>query len=161
MEREQNMMSLADALRNGDNPDEIRAGFEAALQAAQNEVAAEQAAKAENKCAGNCNGCTECAEEYLDETREEMIYAVLDYLTALGLISEDMEITDEDVEHLNEAIKEIETEFRAKIGFLKMLSDLADMKAAMTTPEKVPEKKVERKIATADDIIAQFLKGLH
>lgn len=159
MEREQNMVSLTDALRDGASPDDIRKSFEAALQDAQNEVAAEQAAKVrtEDKCSGDCAHCTECAECELDEAREDMIYAVLDYLTALGLIPEDLEIEDDDIDTLIESIKEVENEFKAKIGFMRMLADIARMKEA----EKEEKPAQDKKVDAADAIIKQFLKGLH
>lgn len=152
---ETEMMSLTDALRDGASPEDIRKSFESALKDAQNEVAAEQAAK--SACDGNCEGCGECGELDLDDCREEMIYAVLDYLTALGLIPEDMEIEDDDIDHLIETIKEVEEEYKAKIGFMKMLAAMAKMEAGKK--EKVGGKEIAEK-PSADDVIAQFLKGL-
>lgn len=162
MEREQNMVSLADALRDGASPDDIRKSFEAALQDAQNEVAAQQAEASkfcggEKECGGDCARCSNCAECELDEAREDMIYAVLDYLTALGLIPEDLEIEDDDIDTLIESIKEVENEFKAKIGFMRMLADIARMKEA----EKEEKPAQDKKVDAADVIIKQFLKGLH
>ena len=148
------MMSLTDALRDGVSPEDIRKSFEAALQDAQNEVAAEKKKAQEAKAGENCGDCDELD---LDVCREEMIYAVLDYLTALGLIPEDMEIEDDDIDHLIDMIKEVEEEYKAKISFMKMLSAMAKMEA--DKKEKVSEKKVAEK-PSADDVIAQFLKGL-
>lgn len=161
MEREQNMVSLTDALRDGASPEDIRKSFEAALQDAQNEVAAEQAEASkfcggDKECGGDCAHCSECAECELDEAREDMIYAVLDYLMALGLIPEDLEIKDEDIEHLIETIKEVEDEYKAKIGFMRMLATIAKMEGKK---EEKPEKG--EKVDAADAIIKQFLKGLH
>lgn len=158
MEREQNMVSLTDALRDGASPEDIRKSFEAALQDAQNEVAAQQAeASKSGDCSGDCARCTQCAECELDEAREDMIYAVLDYLTALGLIPEDLEIEDDDIDTLIESIKEVENEFKAKIGFMRMLADIARMKEA----EKEEKPAQDKKVDAADAIIQQFLKGLH
>lgn len=155
MEKNVEMLSLADALRDGASLEDIRKSFEAALQDAQNEVAAEKKKKAQEAKA--CENCGDCDELDLDVCREEMIYAVLDYLTALGLIPEDMEIEDDDIDHLIDMIKEVEEEYKAKIGFIKMLSAMAKMEA--DKKEKVSEKKVAEK-PSADDVIAQFLKGL-
>lgn len=154
MEKNVEMLSLADALRDGASLEDIRKSFEAALQDAQNEVAAEKKKAQEAKACENCGNCDELD---LDVCREEMIYAVLDYLTALGLIPEDMEIEDDDIDHLIDMIKEVEEEYKAKIGFMKMLSAMAKMEA--DKKEKVSEKKVAEK-PSADDVIAQFLKGL-
>lgn len=161
MEREQNMVSLTDALRDGASPEDIRKSFEAALQDAQNEVAAEQAEASKfcggRECGGDCAHCSDCAECELDEAREDMIYTVLDYLTALGLIPEDLEVTDEDIETLVGAIKEVEDEYKAEIGFIRMLATMAKMKPEKA--EKVGGKEIEKSDA-ADAIIKKFLEGL-
>ena len=154
MEKNVEMLSLADALRDGASLEDIRKSFEAALQDAQNEVAAEKKKAQEAKA---CENCGDCDELDLDVYREEMIYAVLDYLTALGLIPEDMEIEDDDIDHLIDMIKEVEEEYKAKISFIKMLSTMTKME--VDKKEKVSEKKVAEK-PSADDVIAQFLKGL-
>ena len=154
MEKNVEMLSLADALRDGASLEDIRKSFEAALQDAQSEVTAEKKKAQEAKA---CEKCGDCDELDLDVCREEMIYAVLDYLTALGLIPEDMEIEDDDIDHLIDMIKEVEEEYKAKIGFIKMLSAMAKMEA--DKKEKVSEKKVAEK-SSADYVIAQFLKGL-
>lgn len=154
MEKNVEMLSLADALRDGASLEDIRKSFEAALQDAQSEVAAEKKKAQEAKA---CENCDDCDELDLDVCREEMIYAVLDYFTALGLIPEDMEIEDDDIDHLIDMIKEVEEEYKAKIGFMKMLSAMVKMEA--DKKEKVSEKKVAEK-PSADDVIAQFLKGL-
>ena len=154
MEKNVEMLSLADALRDGASLEDIRKSFEAALQDAQSEVAAEKKKAQEAKA---CENCGDCNELDLDVCREEMIYAVLDYLTALGLIPEDMEIEDDDIDHLIDMIKEVEEEYKAKISFMKMLSAMAKMEA--DKKEKVSEKKVVEK-SSADYVIAQFLKGL-
>ena len=155
MEKNVEMLSLADALRDGISLENIRKSFEAALQDAQSEVAAEKKKKAQEAKA--CEKCGDCDELDLDVCREEMIYAVLDYLTALGLIPEDMEIEDDDIDHLIDMIKEVEEEYKAKIGFMKMLSAMTKME--VDKKEKVSEKKVVEK-SSADYVIAQFLKGL-
>lgn len=157
MEKNVEMLSLADALRDGVSLEDIRKSFEAALQDAQNEVAAEKKKKKKAQEAKACENCGDCDELDLDVCREEMIYAVLDYLTALGLIPEDMEIEDDDIDHLIDMIKEVEEEYKAKISFMKMLSAMTKMEA--DKKEKVSEKKVVEK-SSADYVIAQFLKGL-
>ena len=154
MEKNVEMLSLADALRDGASLEDIRKSFEAALQDAQSEVAAEKKKAQEAKA---CEKCGDCDDLDLDVCREEMIYAILDYLTALGLIPEDMEIEDDDIDHLIDMIKEVEEEYKAKLGFMKMFSVMAKMET--DTKEKVNKKKVTEK-PSADDVIAQFLKGL-
>lgn len=161
MEREQNMVSLTDALRDGASPEDIRKSFEAALQDAQNEVAAEQAEASkfcggEGECNGDCAHCSDCAECELDEAREDMVCAVLSYLAALGLIPKDLDLEIEDIETLLEAIKGVEEEYKAKIGFMRMLTAMAKMREVK---EEKPTQ--DNKTDAADAIIKQFLKGLH
>lgn len=157
MEKNIEMLSLADALRDGVSLEDICKSFESALQDAQNEVAAEKKAK-EAKKAKACEKCGDCVELDLDICREEMIYIILDYLTALGLIPKDMKIEEDDINSLINMIKEIEEEYKAKLDFIRMLSATTKMKA--DKKEKVNEKKATEK-PSADDVIAQFLKGLH
>lgn len=160
MERNDEMMSLTDALRDGVSLEDIRKSFETALQEAQNEIAAEQA----SKCNGDCGQCEcDCGEIDLDEAREDMVLAVIDYLTALGIMPEDMEITDEDIDTLLTSLEEIEEQYKAKLNFMKMLAAMAKMDAEQSTKEKVDTKKAADKSSapSADDIIAKFLKELH
>lgn len=161
MERNDEMMSLTDALRDGVSLEDIRKSFETALQEAQSEIAAEQAAQA-SKCNDDCGQC-DCGEIDLDEAREDMVLAVIDYLTALGIMPEDMEITDEDIDTLLESLEEIEEQYKAKLNFMKMLAAMAKMDAEQSTKEKVDTKKATDKSSapSADDIIAKFLKELH
>lgn len=158
MERNDEMMSLTDALRDGVSLEDIRKSFETALQEAQSEIAAEQATQA-SKCNGDCGQC-DCGEIDLDEAREDMVLAVIDYLTALGIMPEDMEITDEDIDTLLESLEEIKEQYKAKLNFMKMLAAMAKMDAEQSTKEKVDTKKAADK-SSADDIIAKFLKELH
>ena len=157
MEKNIKMMSLADALRDGTSLEDIRKSFESALQDAQSEVAAEKKAQEAKAKACEKRGDGNCDELDLDVCREEMIYAILDYLTALGLIPEDMEIKDNDIDHLINITKEIEKEYKAKLSFMKMFSTMFKMEAGKK--EKVSEKRVIER-TSADDVIAQFLKGL-
>ena len=154
MEKNVEMLSLADALRDGVSREDIRKSFEAALQDAQNEVAAEKKKAQEAKA---CEKCGDCDELDLDVCRAEMIYTILDYLTALGLIPEDMENEDDDIDHLIDMIKEVEEECKAKIGFMKMFSAMTKME--VDEKEKVNKKKVAEH-PSADDVIVRFLKGL-
>lgn len=155
MEKNVEMLSLADALRNGASLEDIRKSFEAALQDAQSEVAAEKKKAQEAKA---CEKCGDCDELDLDVCREEMIYAVLDYLTALGLIPEDIEIEEYyDIDRLIDVIKEVEKEYKVEIDFMKMLEAMNKIEA--DKKEKVSKKKVVEK-SSADYVIAQFLKRL-
>ena len=160
MEKNIKMMSLADALRDGTSLEDIRKSFESALQDAQSEIAAEKKAqKAQEAKAKACEkrGDGNCDELDLDVCREEMVYAILDYLTALGFIPKDIEIKDDDIDHLINMTKETEEEYKAKLSFMKMFSTMFKMEAGKK--EKVSEKRVVER-SSADDVIAQFLKGL-
>lgn len=156
MEKNVEMMSLTDALRDGVSLEDIRKSFESALQEAQSEIAAEQAAKTTKHCNGDCG---ECEDVNLDEAREDMVLAVIDYLAAFGILPEDMEITDEDIDQLLDTIKEVEEQYKTKLGLMKMLAAITKMDVESSIKKKADNKKVTDK-PSADDIIAKFLKEL-
>ena len=81
MEKNVEMLSLADALRDGASLEDIRKSFEAALQDAQSEVVAEKKKAQEAKACEKCGGCDELD---LDVCRAEMVYAVLNCGSATG-----------------------------------------------------------------------------
>jgi ATP-dependent protease HslVU (ClpYQ) peptidase subunit len=143
----QNMGTLSDALRQGASAETLREQFEAQLKAAQNEVAAEKKAQEEENE----------DEVTLDELREEAVCVILDYLTAVGVIPEDMDITDEDIDELIEAIKGAEEEFRMKMAFVRMLHDMAH--ASEDEPKEEKVKPAEKK-ADPDEVLKRFLESL-
>lgn len=156
------MVSLIDALRDGVSLDEIRESFETALQEAQDEIAAEKAAEAAE---------FEDEETFydldLDEAREELAWAIVNYIEALDILPEGMEITDENVEDLIEVIESVEEEYKAQLSFIKMLPDIitrAAKETATAKANKAPSVAEKREgkgcIIQADDIIAEFLKSL-
>lgn len=162
MQKENMGMSLADALRDGATPEMLRESFEAALKESQNEVAAEQATKAKGesdpRCSGDCANCeyhVDNIEELdLDECREDLVYAVLDYLAALGILPDDFEVDEEDIDKLLESIEEVENEYKARMGFMRMMADI--MKAGSGDGEKEKKSNAD----DVDDVIAKFLKSL-
>jgi ATP-dependent protease HslVU (ClpYQ) peptidase subunit len=141
----QNMSTLSDALRQGASAETLREQFEAQLKAAQNEVAAEKKAQEKED------------EVTLDELREEAVCVILDYLTAVGVIPEDMDITDEDIDELIEAIKGAEEEFRMKMAFVRMLHDMVN--ASEDEPKEEKVKPAEKK-ADPDEVLKRFLESL-
>lgn len=150
MERNDEMLSLADALRDGVSLETIRESFENALQAARDEIVKEQEAKAKaEKC-----GCTHDSADTLEDAREDMVIAVIDYLTALGILPGDLEITDEDVDHLIDGIKEIEEEFKARIGLMQLMTMVIKPKKDKTSKKETADE------SSIDDAIARFLKSL-
>lgn len=120
---------LKDALRGGMTPEEMLADFQRQLAEAQTEVANERAA----------------AVSELDEAREDMVDAIIDYTVALGITPPDVAEDDEFRDGLVETIKETEQEMAAMRPLLNMLRDM---------------KKAENKERTPDDVIGEFLKSL-
>lgn len=143
----QNMGTLSDALRQGASAETLREQFEAQLKAAQNEVAAEKKVQEEE----NEDDIT------LDDLREDLVCVALDYLTAVGVIPEDMDITDEDIDELIEAIKGAEEEFRMKMAFVRMLHDMVN--ASEDEPKEEKVKSAEKK-ADPDEVLKRFLESL-
>lgn len=121
---------LKNAIRGGISPEQMLADFQKQLAQAQQEVAMERAA----------------ATEDLNEAREYMVKAIIDYLIAVGLIDEDVVDTDDITDDLVDTIKEAEKELMATKPLLDILSR---MKA-----ENEKEKK------SPDDVIGEFLKSL-
>ncbi len=170
-------MSLTEALRDGVTLDEIRESFEASLQKAQDEVNAEKAAAAAKEHEKECCGKCKCdGDSHLDICREELIYDIIEYFIALGVISKD-EFDDEDINKITDAIKEVEEQLKLEINFAKMLGkfvadsvaekdnkkaeDTKKEKEQVLTPKNATATvKMEGKRPSSDDIIAMFLKSL-
>ena len=87
----------------------------------------------------------------LDEARAELIQAIVKYLDTMGLIPA-AEISDENVEALEETLKECEEEFKVYAPVIK----------AMMDAEKAKENKSKVKFSkpTEDAILRDFLKSL-
>ena len=87
----------------------------------------------------------------LDEARAKLIQAIVNYLDTMGLIPA-AEISDEDIEALEEILKECEEEFKVYTPVIK----------AMMDAEKAKENKSKVKFSkpTEDAILRDFLKSL-
>lgn len=163
MENNYEVKSLTDALKSGVSLDSIRESFEAALKDAENEVAkakAKEVLKEAKSCGKNCG----CKELSLDDLRERMIYDIMDYLIALGLIPKDANIEKEDIDYIIDAIKEIEKEYKAKADLMKIFTATmagtdTDKRGKSYNKENTATTKPSSD-AVADYIIKEFLKEL-
>jgi hypothetical protein len=86
--------------------------------------------------------------EELDGAREDLIYAVIDYLTVLGVFPKGI-CTNEDIEAFKDALKESENELGKLSPMMELIYDLDTTKA--------PKNKGTK---TSDDVLMQFLKTL-
>lgn len=143
-------VSLIDALRNGTSIDEVRRAFEKDLQKAYDEVNAEKKAEAEKR--------QEEANEWLDEARDNMIDAILDYAEALGILPENLDF-DDAMTYFTNIVKDIEKEYVAELKLVKNLVTAIDNKFDSDSQKVDKQKKVCK--PSADDVIAKFLRELH
>ena len=85
----------------------------------------------------------------LDDCREGMLMAVLDYLRALGIIPSDMVFSEKDIQGAIKAVKDAEGEIKEQAAMLKVLMPVFKTKA------KAKMKKVD-----ADATIKNWLDTL-
>ena len=85
----------------------------------------------------------------LDDCREGMLMAVLDYLRALGIIPSDMVFSEKDIQGAIKAVKDAEGEIKEQAAMLKVLMPVFKTKA------KAKVKKVD-----ADATIKNWLDTL-
>ena len=126
------MYNIKDALKSGTSKEQLLKDYEAALNEAQAELDAEEAAMAN-----------------LDETRVDVVCAVLKYAAALGVFKE-ADITDEFISHVVDVLEKEEKDIIRKAKFMTMFAP---------APKVVKEPATSIKIKDADALEA-FLKGL-
>ena len=116
-------IDLKEALKAGRNPQEMIDEFTRQLVAAQEEVEEEKKAKLRE-------------DRRLNEAREELVYSAIEYLVALGLMSEDVLDDEKKIVEVTEILKDSE-------------KDIQEVKALIDSIEKIhktpkaPEKKAK------------------
>lgn len=107
-------MDIKQMLKNGSSPEQLKAALDRQITQAMGEIREEQKAAA----------ITEAKNIEIEETRENLINAALDYFVALGVLEDDefdSDDLDDLAEGLNEELKKIEKTILATQTMLKNL----------------------------------------
>ena len=156
-------MDIKQMLQNGSSPEDLKAALDRQITQAMGEIREEQrAAAAEN--AKNIE---------IEETREYLVDAALDYLTALGVFDNDEDNVDLDeiAEGLNDELKMVEKTILATFNMLKDFDYLSKTKdkedkscgsgCSCSTKSTKPKQTVEKVYtADADAILRSFLNKI-
>lgn len=107
-------MDIKQMLKNGSSPEQLKAALDRQITQAMGEIREEQKTAAK----------TEAKRIEIEETRENLIDAALDYFVALGVLEDDefdSDDLDDLAEGLNEELKKIEKTILATQTMLKNL----------------------------------------
>lgn len=150
-------MDIKQMLKNGSSPEQLKAALDRQITQVMGEIREEQKAAA----------ITEAKNIEIEETRENLINAALDYFVALGVLEDDEFDSDDLVEGLNEELKKIEKTLIATRTMLKNLDDFTkdrnkDNKDSCCTccPDSIERTQSAPKkytAADADAVLRSFL----
>lgn len=156
-------MDIKQMLQNGSSPEDLKAALDRQITQAMGEIREEQKAAA----------VAEAKNIELEETREYLIDAALDYLTALGVfdVDDDNIDLDEIAEELNAELKKEEKAIVAAFNMFKELDCFSKAKAkdkvdkgscgSCSTKSTKPAQTVEKVYtADADAILRSFLNKI-
>ena len=156
-------MDIKQMLQNGSSPEDLKAALDRQITQAMGEIREEQKAAA----------VAEAKNVEIEETREYLIDAALDYLTALGVFDADEDNVDLDeiAEELNDELKKEEKTIVAAFNMFKELNcfskakDKADKSCgsgcSCSTTSTKPTQTVEKVYtADADAILRSFLNKI-
>lgn len=159
-------MDIKQMLQNGSSPEDLKAALDRQITQAMGEIREEQKAAA----------VAEAKNIEVEETRENVIDALLDYLTALGVFDNDEDNVDLDeiAEGLNDELKKAEKTILATFNMLKdfdclskgkktekKVKDSCSSECSCSTKSTKPVQTVEKVYtADADAILRSFLKGI-
>lgn len=156
-------MDIKQMLQNGSSPEDLKAALDRQITQAMGEIREEQKAAA----------VAEAKNIELEETREYLVDAALDYLTALGVfdVDDDDIDLDEIAEELNAELKKEEKAIVAAFNMFKELDCFSKAKAkdkvdkdscgSCSTKSTKPAQTVEKVYtADADAILRSFLNKI-
>lgn len=156
-------MDIKQMLQNGSSPEDLKAALDRQITQAMGEIREEQKAAA----------VAEAKNIEIEETREYLIDAALDYLTALGVfdVDEDDIDLDEIAEELNDELKKEEKAIVAAFNMFKELNCFSKAKdkedkscssdCSCSTKSTKPAQTVEKVYtADADAILRSFLNKI-
>ena len=156
-------MDIKQMLQNGSSPEDLKAALDRQITQAMGEIREEQKAAA----------VAEAKNIEIEETREYLIDAALDYLTALGVFDADEDDIDLDeiAEELNDELKKEEKAIVAAFNMFKELNCFSKAKdkedkscgsgCSCSTKSTKPAQTVEKVYtADADAILRSFLNKI-
>ena len=154
-------MDIKQMLQNGSSPEDLKAALDRQITQAMGEIREEQKAAA----------VAEAKNIELEETREYLIDAALDYLTALGVfdVDDDNIDLDEIAEELNAELKKEEKAIVAAFNMFKEFDCFSKAKdkvdkascGSCSTKSTKPAQTVEKVYtADADAILRSFLNKI-
>ena len=154
-------MDIKQMLQNGSSPEDLKAALDRQITQAMGEIREEQKAAAEAK------------NIEIEETREYLVDAALDYLTALGVFDDDEDNVnlDEIAEDLTDELKKVEKTIMATFHMLKDFDRFSKAKdkedkscgagCSCSTKSTKPAQTVEKVYtADADAILRSFLNKI-
>ena len=156
-------MDIKQMLQNGSSPEDLKAALDRQITQAMGEIREEQKAAA----------VAEAKNIEIEETREYLIDAALDYLTALGVFDADEDNVDLDeiAEDLTDELKKVEKTIMATFHMLKDFDRFSKTKdkedkscgssCSCSTKSTKPAQTVEKVYtADADAILRSFLNKI-
>lgn len=154
-------MDIKQMLQNGSSPEDLKAALDRQITQAMGEIREEQKAAAEAK------------NIEIEETREYLVDAALDYLIALGVFDNDEDNVDLDeiAEDLTDELKKVEKTIMATFHMLKDFDCFSKAKdkedkscgsgCSCSTKSTKPAQTVEKVYtADADAILRSFLNKI-
>lgn len=156
-------MDIKQMLQNGSSPEDLKAALDRQITQAMGEIREEQKAAA----------VAEAKNIEIEETREYLVDAALDYLTALGVFDDDEDTVDLDeiAEDLTDELKKVEKTIMATFHMLKDFDRFSKTKdkedkscgsgCSCSTKSTKPAQTVDKVYtADADAILRSFLNKI-
>ena len=156
-------MDIKQMLQNGSSPEDLKAALDRQITQAMGEIREEQKAAA----------VAEAKNIEIEETREYLVDAALDYLTTLGVFDDDEDNVDLDeiAEDLTDELKKVEKTIMATFHMLKDCDCFSKAKdkedkscgsgCSCSTKSTKPVQTVEKVYtADADAILRSFLNKI-
>ena len=131
-------VDIKDALNGGISFDDLMHDFKNAIEDAQDEIDKEKADTA-NKAS-------------VDQCREDLMVALTAYLDAIGVLDVDT-VSEEDMEKLEEFLKDFENEVTKMMTIINMIVDNSDSNNAVSVDVKSDK-------AELDDVLADVFAKL-
>lgn len=153
-------MDIKQMLQNGSSPEDLKAALDRQITQAMGEIREEQKAAA----------VAEAKNIEIEETREYLVDAALDYLAALGVFDGNVDL-DEIAENLTDELKKVEKTIMATFHMLKDFDRFSKAKdkedkscgsgCSCSTKSTKPAQTAEKVYtADADAILRSFLNKI-